>query len=349
MKEQKTVLVTGGCGYIGSHTIIDLLEKGYGVVSLDNLSNSSEKALERVKKITGREVKNYKLDLRDFSALRQMFAEWPHVHGIIHFAALKSVGESVQKPLLYYENNIGGLVNLLRCVREFGVKNFVFSSSCSVYGNAKKLPVTEDAPLQEAESPYARTKQMGEDICRDFIRAWPQKHRCVLLRYFNPAGAHPSGLTGEAPGKEAENLVPVLTEAALGLREEVVVFGDDYPTRDGSCIRDYIHIMDLAEAHSLALAFADRQKSAGTCEVFNLGSGKGTTVLEAIAAFERSTGVDLPWRIGPRRPGDVIAVYANYDKAARLLGWKPRYGIDDIMRTAWAWSQMAAQSDTLEA
>ncbi len=342
MKEQKTVLVTGGCGYIGSHTAIDLLNKGYRVVSIDNLSNSREDALARVEKITGKRVKNYRVDLRDLSALRSVFERESDCCGLIHFAALKSVGESVREPLLYYENNIGGLVNLLRCVREFGVKNIVFSSSCSVYGNAEQLPVTEETPLQEAESPYARTKQMGEDICRDFVRACPDAHRCVLLRYFNPAGAHESGLTGEAPGKEPENLVPVLTEAALGLRKEVVVFGDDYPTRDGSCVRDYIHIMDLAEAHSLALAFAERGNfEQGVCEVFNLGSGEGTTVLEAIAAFERSTGVRLPWRIGPRRPGDVVAVYADYNKAARLLGWQPRYGIDEIMRTAWLWGKNA--------
>ena len=336
-KQKKTILVTGGCGYIGSHTIIDLLNKGYEVVSVDNLVNSTEDSLDRIEAVTGKRVVNERIDLCDFDALRQMFERYPEVSGVVHFAALKSVGESVQQPLRYYENNITGLVNLLRCVREFEVREFVFSSSCSVYGNAEKLPVTEETPLQEAESPYGRTKQMGEDICRDFVAACPE-HRCVLLRYFNPAGAHESGLIGEAPGKEPENLVPIIMDAALGVRREVVVFGDDYPTRDGSCIRDYIHIMDLAEAHSLALAFAAKAP-AGSCEVFNVGSGTGTTVLEAIAAFERSTGVKLPWRIGPRRPGDVVAIYANYDKAARLLGWQPRRSMDDIMRTAWAWAR----------
>ncbi len=401
MGKRKKILVTGGCGYIGSHTIIDLLDKGYEVVSIDNLSNSKEDALDRVARITGVRVTNHQVDLRNLPALRQVFEEHPDFYGIIHFAALKSVGESVHKPLLYYENNLGGLVNLLHCTRAYGVPNFVFSSSCSVYGNARHLPVTEDTPLQKAESPYARTKQMGEEICQDFVRAHPE-HNCVLLRYFNPAGAHESGLTGEAPGKEPENLVPVITDAALGIRKEVVVFGNDYPTRDGSCIRDYIHIMDLAEAHSLALRLRseqrsrlrseqrsrlrserrsrlrseqrsrlrserrsplhseqrsrlqseqlrseqDRQEAKGVCEVFNLGSGTGTTVLEAIAAFERSTGTKLPWRIGPRRAGDVVAVYANYDKAARLLGWQPRRSIDDIMRTAWAWAKNRANQKT---
>ncbi len=337
MLSTKTILVTGGCGYIGSHTVIDLLDKGYEVISVDNLVNSTEDSLDRIEAVTGTRVLNYRTDLCDFDALRQIFERHPALSGIVHFAALKSVGESVRQPLRYYENNITGLVNLLRCARDFGVKEFVFSSSCSVYGNAEELPVTEETPLQPAESPYGRTKQMGEDICRDFVLAYPE-HRCVLLRYFNPAGAHESALIGEAPGKEPENLVPVIMDAALGVRGEVVVFGDDYPTRDGSCIRDYIHIMDLAEAHSRALAFAE-QAPRGSCEVFNIGSGRGSTVLEAIAAFERSTGHKLPWRIGPRRPGDVVAVYANYDKAARLLGWQPRRSMDEIMRTAWAWAR----------
>ena len=332
------ILVTGGCGYIGSHTIVDLLEHGFEVLSVDNLSNSDEGVLEGIEAITGRRVRNYRVDLCDLSATRKVFQENPDIRGIIHFAALKSVGESVMQPLRYFRNNLNSLLNVLECAEAFGVPYFVFSSSCSVYGNAEALPVTEETPLQEAESPYARTKQMGEDIIRDFSRVHPRV-KSVLLRYFNPAGAHESARIGENPINEATNLVPVITETAIGKRPQMTVFGDDYPTRDGSCIRDYIHVMDLANAHTRCLQYLMEGRNEQACEVFNVGIGEGVTVLEAIRAFEKVSGRKLNYEIGPRRPGDVVAIYANNDKAARLLGWKPRRTIEDIMRTAWEWEK----------
>ena len=335
----KKVLVTGGCGYIGSHTIVDLLEHGFEVVSIDNLSNASEDVLEGIYQITGKRVRNYAVDLCDRDATLQVFSAHPDFAGIIHFAALKSVGESVEQPLRYYHNNINSLLNVLACAQEFEVPNFIFSSSCSVYGNTDALPVVEDTPFEPAQSPYGHTKQIGEEMIRAFSHVEPAM-RFILLRYFNPAGAHPSALIGEAPSNPANNLVPVITETAIGKRRELVVFGDDYPTRDGSCIRDYIHIMDLARAHTQALQYLLEKRPAGRCDVFNLGIGQGVTVLEAVHAFERVTGQKLNYRIGPRRPGDVVAVYADYGKAARLLGWQPQSGIDDIMRTAWEWEKI---------
>ncbi len=332
------ILVTGGCGYIGSHTIVDLMEHGFSVVSVDNLLNSNESSLDGAARITGRKVPNYRTDLCDLEGLRQIFREHPDIEGVIHFAALKLVGESVEKPLLYYRNNIVGLLNLLECMQDAGVAHLIFSSSCSVYGNASDLPVTESTPRQEAESPYARTKQIGEDILQDLTKV-DSRINAILLRYFNPAGAHESAQIGEDPSNPATNLVPVITETAAGKRKELVVFGNDYPTRDGSNVRDYIHVMDLANAHTKALQYLLEKRNSARCEIFNLGIGEGVTVLEAIQAFERVAGVKLNYRIGPRRPGDVVAIYANLDKAARLLGWTPQRNIDDIMRTAWAWEQ----------
>ncbi|MBK6620096.1 MAG: UDP-glucose 4-epimerase GalE [Saprospirales bacterium] len=334
----KKVLVTGGCGYIGSHTIVDLLNNGFEVVSIDNLCNSTEEVLEGIFQITGKRVRNYAVDLCDWDATMQVFSAHPDISGIIHFAALKSVGDSVEQPLRYFRNNLDGLLNLLQCAQEFEAPYFIFSSSCSVYGNTTALPVVEDTPFEEAQSPYARTKQMGEQIIRDFSVVTPDM-RYILLRYFNPAGAHESALIGEAPSSPANNLVPVITETAIGKRPEVLVFGDDYPTRDGSCVRDYIHVMDLANAHTRALQYLIDQKQAPRWDVFNLGIGEGVTVLEAIHAFERVSSQKLNYRIGPRRPGDVVAVYADNRKAASLLDWQPRYGIDEIMRTAWRWEQ----------
>lgn len=332
------VLVTGGCGYIGSHTIVDLLDNGFEVLSVDNLYNSSEAALDGVEAITGVRVHNYRLDLCDMEGCRQIFLDHPDIEGIIHFAALKHVGESFFQPLRYFRNNLNSLINVLDCMEEFGVRHHIFSSSCSVYGNATELPVTEQTPLQEAESPYARTKQMGEQIIADFSRV-RHDSSSILLRYFNPAGAHESALIGESPVNAASNLVPVITETAIGKRPEVVVFGDDYDTRDGSCVRDYIHVMDLANAHTKALQYLLECRNSINCEVFNLGIGEGVTVLEAIHAFEKTTGQKLNYRIGDRRPGDVVAVYADYDKAARLLHWQPTRNIEDIMRTAWEWQK----------
>ncbi len=334
----KKVLVTGGCGYIGSHTIVDLIDHGFEVVSVDNLTNADEKPLAGIAEITGQQVFNYRTDLCDYEATRQIFVDHPDLIGIIHFAALKAVGESVEQPLRYFRNNLNSLLNLLDLSQEFGVNNFIFSSSCSVYGNARELPVTETTAFQEAESPYARTKQMGEQIIHDVGQANPNL-RAVLLRYFNPAGAHPSALIGESPVNPALNLVPVITETAMGRRAKVTVFGNDYGTRDGSCIRDYIHVMDLANAHTKALQYLQEQKNEEACESYNLGIGEGVTVLEAIKAFEKVTGQALNYEIGARRPGDVVAIYSNYQKAAERLGWEPARGIEDIMHTAWEWEK----------
>lgn len=333
----KKILVTGGCGYIGSHTIVDLIQNGFDVVSVDNNSRSSLRILEGVEKITGKKVKNYKVDLCNFDDTHAIFAENDDISGVIHFAAYKAVGESVSKPLSYYENNMVSLINLMKCVEEYNTPYFVFSSSCTVYGNPDAIPVTEETPEKPAESPYGATKQMGERVIRDFSKI--ASTRSVLLRYFNPAGAHPSTLIGEYNIDKPQNLTPAITQTAIGRLPQMQVFGNDYPTRDGSCIRDFIHICDLAHAHTLALQYLMDNKGSGNCEVFNLGTGSGITVLEAIQAFEKVSGVKLNYVIGPRRPGDVIAIYANKDKAEKELGWIPQYDLDDIMRTAWQWEQ----------
>lgn len=335
---QGKILVTGGCGYIGSHTIVDLLENGFEVVSADNLSNADGSALAGIAKITGKTVRNHCIDLAERAATLALFQE-EQFDGVIHFAALKSVGDSVHQPLRYFHNNLSSLLHVVEGMEQSGCNNLIFSSSCSVYGNSQDLPVTEDTPRKEAESPYARTKQMGEDILYDYCHAHPD-FKAVLLRYFNPAGAHPSALIGEAASNPASNLVPVITETALGKRDSMTVFGDDYDTRDGSCIRDYIHVVDLAHAHTLALQFLLDNRQQHNCELFNLGIGEGVSVLEAIHAFESTTGQPLNYTIGGRRAGDVVAIYANYAKAARELHWQPQYGIADIMRTAWAWEQV---------
>lgn len=334
----KKILVTGGTGYIGSHTLVDLIQNGFEVISVDNLSNSTEESLDGVEQITGKKIKNYPIDLANLKATRSIFQENPDLTGVIHFAALKLVGESVEKPLAYFHNNLNSLLNIISCMREFKVPHLIFSSSCSVYGNAETLPVTENTPFQEAESPYARTKQMGEQICQDIAQA-EKDLNIVLLRYFNPAGAHESALIGEAPSNQPSNLVPVITETAIGKRTQMTVFGDDYDTRDGSNIRDYIHVMDLANAHTKALQLLIDNRQTSNLEVFNLGIGDGVSVLEAIAAFERVSGQQLNYKIGPRRPGDVVAIYANNQKAAEGLGWKPTRDMDKIMESAWAWEQ----------
>lgn len=331
------ILVTGGCGYIGSHTIVDLLANGYEVVSADNLSNADESALVGIEKITGVKVVNHVIDLAERAPTLALF-EQEQFTGVIHFAALKSVGDSVNQPLQYFHNNLNSLLNIVAGMSATGVANLIFSSSCSVYGNTTDLPVTEQTPRQEAESPYARTKQMGEDMLSDYAKVH-SGFRTVMLRYFNPAGAHISGHIGESSSNKASNLVPVITETAMGKRDEMHVFGHDYNTRDGSCIRDYIHVMDLARAHTLALDYLVENQQISNCETFNLGIGAGVSVLEAIQAFEKTTGQTLNYKMGPRRAGDVIAIYANLDKAANQLGWQPKYDINDIMRTAWDWEQ----------
>jgi UDP-glucose 4-epimerase len=339
------ILVTGGCGYIGSHTIVDLLENGYDVISVDNNSRSDAGILTGIERITGRKVKNYKVDLCNFDDTHAIFQENPDIRGIIHFAAYKSVGESVKKPLLYFENNLQSLISLLKCVLEFKTPYFVFSSSCTVYGNPDKVPVTETTPPKPAESPYGYTKQMSEQILVEFSKT--SGSQSVLLRYFNPVGAHPSAQIGELPVGKPENLVPAITQTAIGKLPKMFVHGNDYPTRDGSCIRDYIHVSDLARAHTLALKYLQEHKNTGTCEVFNLGSGNGVTVLEAIHSFEKVSGIKLNYEIGPRRPGDVIAIYANNDLAKKLLGWEPKYSLDEMMSTAWKWEQRLKQDEVV--
>jgi UDP-glucose 4-epimerase len=330
-----TILVTGGCGYIGSHTLVDLLENGFDVISIDDLSRSSEYALAGIEKITGKKVKNYKVDLKNFDETLAVFQENDSIVGIIHFAAFKAVGESVEESLLYYENNLFSLINLLKCAAEFDVPHFVFSSSCTVYGSPASIPVTESTPMQPAESPYGATKQMGETIVRDMFSN--NGGAAILLRYFNPVGAHPSALIGETPLGKPQNLVPAITQTAIGKLPTMKVFGNDYPTRDGSCIRDYIHVCDIAHAHTLALQYLQANKYTENCEVFNLGTGNGITVLEAIRMFEEVSGRTLAYSMAARRPGDVMAIYANNEKAVQQLGWSIRYNLQEMMRTAWNW------------
>jgi UDP-glucose 4-epimerase len=329
------VLVTGGCGYIGAHTIVDLIEHGFEVFSIDNNSRSTTQLLDGAAQITGKKVKNYRVNLCDYDDTYAVFSENRDMAGVIHFAAFKTVPESVENPLLYFHNNLDSLINVLRCVKEFQVPNLVFSSSCSVYGNAKDLPVVEATPLGEAQSPYARTKQMGEQIIEDFSRVNAPNN--ILLRYFNPVGAHPSAKIGELPLGKPDNLVPVITQTAVGKIPKMVVYGSDYPTRDGSCIRDYIHVMDIARAHTKALQYLIEGKNTSKLEVFNLGTGNGVSVLEAIHAFEKVSGVKLNYELGPRRPGDVVSIYANNQHAREKLDWNIQYDIDAMMDTAWRW------------
>lgn len=338
------ILVTGGCGFIGSHTIVDLLENGYAVVSIDDNSRSLAYAMSGIEQITGKKVKNYKVDLKNFDETRAVFQENPDISGVIHFAAFKAVGESVEDPILYYENNIFGLINLLKCVQEFQVPHFVFSSSCTVYGNPDKVPVTESSPIKKAESPYGATKQMGEQILQDFTHAQTGLST-ILLRYFNPVGAHPSALIGEIPLGKPQNLVPVITQTAIGKLPKMTVYGNDYDTRDGSCVRDYIHVCDIAHAHTLAIQYLEKEKNKTRCDIFNLGTGDGVTVLEAIQVFEKVSGVKLNYEIGPRRAGDVINIYANNNLAVAELGWQIRYNLEDMMRTAWVWEQKIHEAE----
>ncbi len=329
----KKILVTGGCGYIGSHTIVDLIENGYSVISVDNNSRSSLEILKGVEKITGVAVKNYSVDLCIFDDTHAIFQENPDITGIIHFAAYKAVGESVEKPLMYFENNLNSLINILKCADEFKVPHFVFSSSCTVYGNPDEVPVTEQTPFKQAESPYGYTKQMGEEIVR--YSADSNNMKAILLRYFNPVGAHPSVEIGEMPLGKPANLIPAITQTAIGKLPEMTVFGDDYPTLDGSCVRDYIHVSDIAHAHTLALNFLiDSEEK---ISVFNLGSGNGFTVLEVIKKFEEVNNKKFNYKIGKRRAGDVISIFANNDKAREDLNWACKYDLAEMMRTAWDW------------
>ena len=328
------ILVTGGLGYIGSHTVVALHESGYSVLIVDDLSNSERDVLKGLDEILGFTPEFIELDLRDKSAVKHLFDEHSF-DGVIHFAASKAVGESVENPLLYYENNINGLVYVLQNCVAHGVHNFIFSSSCTVYGEPDHLPIDESAPIKRALSPYGNTKQIAEEMLHDLCRVSPL--RTILLRYFNPIGAHDSALIGELPKGVPQNLVPFITQTAAGLRQELSVFGDDYPTPDGSCIRDYIHVMDLAEAHVVALDRLVNNAQQEALEVFNLGTGQGNSVLEVIQTFEDATGVKLPYKIVGRRAGDVIAVYADTSKATQVLGWSTKRDLSASLSSAWAW------------
>ena len=340
------ILVTGGTGYIGSHTIVDLIENGFDVISIDKFSRSTTSALAGIEKITEKKIKNYTVDLKNFDETRAVFQENTDINGIIHFAAYKAVGESVEEPLRYYENNMFGLINLLKCVQEFSVPNFVFSSSCTVYGNPDQIPVTENSAIKTAESPYGATKQMGEVVIKDFSKVVDTN--TILLRYFNPVGAHPSCLIGELPVGKPQNLVPAITQTAIGKLPKMWVHGSDYPTKDGSCVRDYIHVSDIAHAHTLAIQYLLNGKNETKCDVFNLGTGDGVSVLEAIQTFEEVSKVKLNYEIGPRRAGDVVAIYANNDAAVNKLGWKIKYGIKEMMDTAWKWElKMKQEADQI--
>ncbi|BAV09259.1 UDP-galactose 4-epimerase [Filimonas lacunae] len=339
------ILVTGGCGFIGSHTVVDLIENGFDVVSIDDNSRSTTYLLDGIEKITGKKLKNYKVDLKNFDETLAVFQENPDIAGVIHFAAYKAVGESVEVPLDYFENNLFGLINLLKCTKEFKIDNFVFSSSCTVYGNPDVIPVTEKSPTKKAESPYGATKQMGEQIIEEYSRAYG--YNSILLRYFNPVGAHPTTFIGELPLGKPQNLVPVITQTAIGKLPQMTVFGSDYDTRDGSCMRDFIHVCDIAHAHTLAVQYLLDKKNASKCEVFNLGTGNGVTVLEAINSFEKVSGQKLNYKVGPRRAGDVVAIYANNAHAVDTLKWEIKYGLDEMMDTAWKWELKVKQDEAL--
>lgn len=333
-----TILITGGSGYIGSHTIIEMLENtSFDVVSIDNQSNSSTKTYKRIEKITGRKVVNYSIDLCDKEKTEKVFKKHKFV-GIIHFAAFKMVGESVEQPLKYYRNNILSLINILELANKYGVPNFIFSSSCSVYGNVAKLPVNESTPIGNAESPYAHTKQIGEKIISDFC-AVNKNINAIALRYFNPVGAHLSGLNGEDPINKPNNLVPIITATAAGKLPKLTIHGNDYPTRDGTCIRDYIHVSDIGDAHILALEFLLNKKNKQNYCVYNLGSGNGVSVLEIIKAFEKVAGMKLNYGFGERRAGDVVSIYSDSAKALKDFGWKPKLIIEEMMTSAWKWEQ----------
>lgn len=332
------VLVTGGLGFIGSHTSVELQRAGHSVVIIDDCSNASESVLDGIEAITGTRPEFVKMDLRDKGAVHTFFQSHPDLGGVIHFAAFKAVGESVEKPLAYYENNLGALVYLLQELTARQRGRFIFSSSCTVYGQADELPITEDAPVKPAESPYGNTKQVGEEIIRDTCWVNPAL-QAISLRYFNPIGAHPSAEIGELPLGVPQNLVPFITQTAAGLRKELSVFGDDYPTPDGTCIRDYIHVVDLARAHVVALERLIAGTNSTNYEVFNVGTGTGSSVLEVIHSFERVSGKSLNYKIVDRRPGDVVAAYADTTKAREVLGWEAQSTLDDAMRSAWAWEQ----------
>ena len=332
------ILVTGGTGYIGSHTVVELMCNGFDVVIVDNLSNSSLDVLDGITRIVGARPAFFHGDITDLSQLKRLFDEHPNIEGIINFAASKAVGESVHKPILYYRNNLNGLLNLLDLMPLYGVKGIVFSSSCTVYGEPDRNPIDDTAPVKRPTSPYGATKQISEEIIEDVITSGAPI-RSILLRYFNPIGAHPSACIGELPNGVPQNLVPYLTQAAAGIRKELTVFGDDYNTPDGSCIRDYIDVNDLAKAHVVALKRLLYKKDTPSLEVFNLGTGNGCSVLGLINAFEKATGVKVPYKIGERRQGDIEQIWADPRKANEVLGWKAETPIERTLESAWRWQQ----------
>ena len=336
---KQTILVTGGTGFIGSHTTVELQQAGYNVVIVDNLSNSKIEVLDGIEKITGVRPAFENVDLREKNAVEAVFEKYPQIEGIIHFAASKAVGESVEKPLLYYRNNIVSLINLLELMPKYNVKGIIFSSSCTVYGQPSEdnLPVTEEAPIQKALSPYGNTKQINEEIICDYIHSGAPI-KSIILRYFNPIGAHPSAYIGELPNGVPMNLIPFVTQTAIGVRKELKIFGNDYNTPDGTCIRDYIYVVDLAKAHVAAMARVLDQDT-DAVEVFNVGTGKGVSTLEVVEGFEKATGVKVNWSYAPRREGDIEKVWGNVDKANNVLGWKAGTPLEDVLASAWRWQK----------
>lgn len=330
------ILVTGGTGYIGSHTVVELQNAGYSVLVIDNLSNSTTDSIDGIERITGERPAFVKLDCNDLVGLRKVFKENTDIKGVIHFAASKAVGESVQKPLLYYRNNLNSLINVLDLMQEFKVKNIVFSSSCTVYGEPDNNPIDENAPIKPAESPYGNTKQINEEIIHDTVRSGADV-KSIILRYFNPIGAHPTAEIGELPNGVPQNLVPYITQTAIGIREQLSVFGNDYDTPDGSCIRDFINVVDLAKAHVVAIDRMVGNKSTDKVEIFNLGTGRGVSVLELIKVFEKISGIRLNYKIVGRRAGDIEKIWANPKKANTVLGWTARETIENTMDSAWKW------------
>ena len=336
---KQTILVTGGTGFIGSHTTVELQQAGYNVVIVDNLSNSKIEVLDGIEKITGVRPAFENVDLREKNAVEAVFEKYPQIEGIIHFAASKAVGESVEKPLLYYRNNIVSLINLLELMPKYNVKGIIFSSSCTVYGQPSEdnLPVTEEAPIQKALSPYGNTKQINEEIICDYIHSGAPI-KSIILRYFNPIGAHPSAYIGELPNGVPMNLIPFVTQTAIGVRKELKIFGNDYNTPDGTCIRDYIYVVDLAKAHVAAMARVLDQDT-DAVEVFNVGTGKGVSTLEVVEGFEKATGLKVNWSYAPRREGDIEKVWGNVDKANNVLGWKAETPLEDVLASAWRWQK----------
>ena len=335
-----TILVTGGMGFIGSHTAVEVIEAGYDVVIVDDLSNSNIKVLDGIRAITGVAPAFEQVDLKDKDATENVFKKYPNIDGIIHFAASKAVGESVEKPLLYYRNNIISLVNLLELMPQYNVKGIIFSSSCTVYGQPlpENLPVTEEAPHQKATSPYGNTKEVNEQIIYDYIHSGAPL-KSIILRYFNPIGAHPSALIGELPNGVPNNLIPFVTQTAMGIRKELTIFGNDYNTADGTCIRDYIYVVDLAKAHVAAMRRVLDQEDSPAIDYFNIGTGNGNSTLEIVNTFERATGVKVNWKFGPRREGDIEKIWGDCTKANKVLGWKAESPLDDVLASAWKWQQ----------